>query len=148
MDWLRPVSSTVYQIQNLTKVDTQGMEANLTIYPDDQVWQEVSLGYAFNDRNKKQSNLVSKYVFDYLKHKFVLGVKNNLWFDVAASSQLIYQQRANAGGDFVLDTGFSKQFEQYSVFCKINNIFNHGYAEKANIPMPGREIFAGAQVQF
>jgi len=153
IDWVRAPASTVYNIININKVDTTGVQANLRAYPKASSlglkrWQELYLGYSFVDRNQHDNGLVSKYVFDYLEHKFVGGIINTLPWSITLDNSLIYQQRSNSGGDFILNSKFDKTINNYKVFLKVENVFNHAYVVKGNIPMPGRLFFAGLEVKW
>lgn len=153
IDWVRAPSATVYNIMNIARVDTNGIQADLRIYPKTsnaslEFWQEIYLGYAFIDRNQKENGLISKYVYDYLEHKFSGGVINLLPFGIRADNNFIYQQRSDKAGDFIFNSKFDKTINNYKIFVKVDNLFNHGYAEKGNIPMPGRWFFAGVEVEW
>ncbi len=153
IDWVRAPSSTVYNIKNITSADTRGLQADLRIYPKDvnmalKRWQEIYFGYSFVDRNQQDNVLISKYVFDYMQHKFVTGMINVLPFNIEVNSNINYQQRSNKGGDFIINSRFDKTINNYKVFLKVDNLFNHGHAEKGNIIMPGRWFFAGFEVQW
>jgi len=153
IDWVREPASTVYQVRNVAKVTTNGIEADIEIYPDIcgpyfNKWEKIFFGYSYIDRDEKDHGLVSKYVFDYLKHKAVVGSQQRISFDVDWTIRADYLQRANKGGDFILYTDFSKKINNYTVFLKVENLFNHGYSEKGNIPMPGRWIFAGVSATW
>lgn len=148
IDWTRPVSSTVYQVRNIAEVDTQGIEMNLKLFPSSEDWRELFLAYSYVDRDQKETGLISKYVFDYLRHKFVIGSEYVLPFDLVAKAALIYQQRVNKGGDFITNARLMKEFKQYKVFLRADNLFNHAYSEKGNIPMPGRWLFTGLEASW
>ncbi|MFH2137906.1 MAG: TonB-dependent receptor [Candidatus Omnitrophota bacterium] len=153
IDWVRAPAATVYQIQNVADVDTEGIEVKLTVYPEKKNsclpgCQELFFGYSYLDKQRKENGLVSKYVFDYLKHKFVLGTEVKLPADMTAGLNLNYLQRIYQAGDFVLNAKLSKKFEEYNVFLKADNILNHGYSERSNIPMPGRWLFLGVETQW
>ena len=153
IDWVRAPSATVYQVQNVAKVDTEGIEYRLNIYPekinaDWHRWRNLFFEYSYIDRKRSEHGLVSKYVFDYLKHKFILGSENILPWDVTANINLNYLQRSGKGGDFILNGKLSRKFEKVTVFFKADNIFNHAYSEKGNIPMPGRWLFLGMELEW
>ncbi|MBU1088220.1 MAG: TonB-dependent receptor [Candidatus Omnitrophica bacterium] len=153
IDWVRTPAATVYNIMNINRVDTNGFQADLRIYPKDMQmslkrWQEIYLGYAFVGREQKENGLISKYIFDYLEHKFVGGVINSLPYGISADSSILYLQRSDKGGDFIVNSKFDKIISNYKVFVKVDNVFNHAYAEKGNIPMPGRWFFAGVEAQW
>ena len=154
IDWVRAPLGTVYQAKNVAKVSTQGAEFNFKIYPEKTAaawksWSELSFGYTYLDRDQKEDiNFISKYVFDYLEHKFVLTTKNTWSLDIISELQLNYQQRVNKKGDFIFNAKFSKKIKNCDVFCKIDNLFDRNYTEKGNIPMPGRSIFAGVEAEW
>ncbi|MFH1062963.1 MAG: TonB-dependent receptor [Candidatus Omnitrophota bacterium] len=153
IDWVRTPESTVYNIMNIARVDTNGIQADLRIYPKNvkmslKHWQEIYLGYSFVDRNQQENGLISKYVFDYLEHKFVGGVINLLPCGITADNSLIYLRRSDKAGDFIINSRLDKTINNYKIFVKVDNLFNHGYAEKGNIPMPGRWFFTGVEVEW
>jgi iron complex outermembrane receptor protein len=153
IDWVRAPQATVYNIVNVADVDTRGIQADIRIYPKEwdlsfKRWQEVYFGYAYIDQERKQNSLISKYVFDYLQHKFVLGSINILPWQISMDNKIVYQERVYRGGDFIINTRFDKQIDNYNIFLKIDNLFNHAYSEKGNIPMPGRWIFAGIELRW
>ena len=148
IDWVREPSQTVYEIKNIKKVTTDGIEASLEISPESDSWREFFLGYAYTRRNEQDSQLISKYVFDYLKHKFIMRTGFFMPFKIMFDSETEYMQRDNKGGDFIMNSKISKEIKSGTVFFKADNLFNHGYAEKANIPMPGRWVFVGIKIDW
>lgn len=153
IDWVREKSQTVYDIRNVSRVTTDGVDIGLKIYPEvlrgvKPCLKEISFGYSYVLRSKQESELVSKYVFDYLKHKATLGGEFLLPLSISSTVQTQYLQRKDAGGDFIVNTSFSKKIKSYSIFVNIDNLFNHSYSRKANIPMPGRWMFAGIEAKW
>ena len=153
IDWVREKSQTVYEIRNISSVVTEGVDIGFKIYPEylrevNHSLKGFSLGYSFVLRSEQESELVSKYVFDYLRHKAVIGAEFLLPRDISATVETRYLQRADNAGDFIADVMFSKQIRSGRIFIDINNIFNHGYSRRANIPMPGRWMFAGVEVKW
>ena len=153
IDWVRDSSATVYQAENISRTTAKGLETNVKIYPEKifaalQCLQEVSFSYCYLDRDKKENNLISKYVFDYLKHKFVLGAKNSLPGDLKLDSSLLYLQKTNGSGDFIFNTALSRGFSGVEIFVRADNLFNHPYEEKSGIPMPGRWLFCGIKAEW
>ncbi len=153
IDWVRAPAATVYNIMNITRVGTTGVQADLRLYPASfgmglKRWQEIYLGYSFVNRDQQENGLISKYVFDYLEHKFVGGVINIFPWAISLDNSIIYQQRSNSGGDFIVNSKLDKTINNYKLFLRVDNVLNHGYAEKGNIPMPGRLFFAGIEVKW
>ncbi len=153
IDWVREKSQTVYEIRNVSRVATEGIDAGFKIHPEslnefNPSLKEISFGYSYVRRSRQESELVSKYVFDYLKHKFVLAGEFLLPHSISSKVQTQYLQRIDMSGDFIVNTTFSKEIKSYNVFINIDNLFNHGYSRKANIPMPGRWIFTGVEIKW
>ncbi len=153
IDWVREKSQAVYEIKNIAQVTTEGVDAGFKIYPEslsefNPSLKEVSLGYSYVRRSRQESELVSKYVFDYLKHKFVLAGEFLLPKSISLKTQTQYLQRVDKTGDFIVNTSFSRQIKSYKVFINIDNLFNNAYSMKSNIPMPGRWIFAGIESKW
>ena len=153
IDWVREKSKTVYEIKNVSRVVTEGIDAGLKIYPEilselSPALKEVSFGYSYVRRSQQESELVSKYVFDYLSQKFTLAGEFLLPQGISSSVQAQYLQRVDSAGDFIVNTSFSKEIKSYNVFINIDNLLNHGYSRKASIPMPGRWIVAGVKAKW
>ncbi|MFH1460333.1 MAG: TonB-dependent receptor [Candidatus Omnitrophota bacterium] len=153
IDWARTPDSTVYQVLNVAEVETRGLEADLKIKPEKinpslENWQKLKFGYTYIDKDKQVNNLISKYAFDFLKHKFTLGTEHKLIAGIILDAELSYLQRIDSGGDFIMNIKFSKVINEYTLFFNIDNIFNHGFTEKGNIPMPGRWLFFGVSAVF
>lgn len=153
IDWVRDPSQTVYDIKNVSKVTTDGLDAGLKIYSEalkgiNTSLKEISLNYSYIKRSKQESGLISKYVFDYLKHKAALGGEFILLNSISSRLEMQYLRRFDEAGDFIVNTSFSKKIKSYKLFINIDNLFNHGYSRKANIPMPGRWIFTGIEAKW
>ncbi|MCG2712083.1 MAG: TonB-dependent receptor [Candidatus Omnitrophica bacterium] len=153
IDWVREKSQTVYEIRNVSRVTTEGIDAGLKIYPEglnefNPALKGFSFEYSYVRRNSQENELVSKYVFDYLKHKFVLAGEFLLPHSISSKAEMQYLQRIDNAGDFIVNTSFVKEIKSYNIFINIDNLFNHSYSRKADIPMPGRWIFAGVKVSW
>ncbi|MFH2145011.1 MAG: TonB-dependent receptor [Candidatus Omnitrophota bacterium] len=153
IDWVRASPSSIYNAMNCQDIKTKGAQVDLRIFskvPGDGLVQfkQLNFGYTYLERDKAGNNLISKYVFDYLQHKFTLGTEYALFSQMFLKLNLMYLERVNNPGDFVLDSALSKSCKFYTVFLKIDNIFNHAYSEKAGIPLPGRWLSAGVQINW
>ncbi len=150
IDWVREKSQTVYEIRNISNVTTEGIDASVKISPENYSsfnasLKELSFGYSYVRRSRQESDLVSKYVFDYLEHKFVFAGEFILAKNISSNVQTQYLQRINKEGDFIVNASLLKEIKSYKVFINIDNLFNHGYSGKSSIPMPGRWISAGIE---
>ena len=83
IDWIKDDNEDLWQAQNLTEIKSYGAELQfeadvnklLSGYGPD----NVNLGYYFNSQFKNESDFISYYVLDYLKHKFVFSKKSEYY---------------------------------------------------------------------
>lgn len=153
IDWVRGQTETTYQAKNIAVVDTYGIELASRFYPARispglKNWQELYFGYTYLEREEQEKEFISKYVFDYLKHKFILGSSQKLVCDLILNLNLTYKQRIEKGADFILDSKVSRAFKRYKFFIQIDNVFNHAYADQGNLPMPGRWLIFGLEANW
>lgn len=156
IDWVRATTNDPWQARNVGKIDTDGVEIDIKIYPkeknEDLPISLISLGYSYLYSQKDESSLLSKYVMDYLKHQFTSSVSFDLPFGVEQMVRLSYEERINQRHYFLLDTKISKELKSKhyttKVFINVTNLLNTSYDEVAGVPMPGRWAECGMRVEF
>ena len=126
----------------------------------------LRMGYQFlNQENKSASenNPISKYVFNYLKHKFTAGLDveplrnlslsfNYRWQDRAGQYIEYVNLKAGAKVDYkpfsILDVKMNYQWRNMDLFVNANNIFNVTFVDLGNIPQPGFWLSGGVSYRF
>lgn len=142
IDWVKNESAEKWQAENIGKMSTKGIEAEVE-QRFDGFLSAISAGYTFLDIELKTQTEFSRYAMDHLKHQFTAKMENR--FLKNFSNQLVYryQERANGYSYHLLDEKLSYQFRNLNVFVLINNLTNMQYTEAFGVPMPGRWFHVG-----
>lgn len=113
--------------------------------------------------NKNNEELISRYVLDNLKHKFIASVNQQITADLALNLQALYQDREGSFTKYentlpvgetdyapfwLFDAKLIYEKNNISVFGSVNNVFNTSYNDIENVIQPGRWFKAGISYHF
>lgn len=165
IDWVKLPGETKWHSDNLTKLTTYGLEAQVKcdlplLLKNNIFLREVTLSYQWVSMVKPASDFISYYVMDYLKHKLVLNVRHRIWKKIGAAWVLSYRDRAGSYSD--VSTGTEKNYESYlladgKIFwdngpigfnVSMSNITNTHYRDISSVMMPGRWFMCGLQLEL
>lgn len=143
IDWVKTdIADKVWYAQNVGKIDTKGVEIELSHRVFD--WLKYTAGYTYLDSKVKKSNgLVSRYILDNLKHQVVAKLETR--FLKYFTNELVYRynERLNLGTYNLLDEKLSFSRKDLSVYVLINNLTNTIYTEAFGVEMPQRWFHLG-----
>jgi iron complex outermembrane receptor protein len=147
IDWARLPGGSVWQIQNLARVTTSGVELqfglNSILKRTGLEIQHVGLQYAYLDSDRSSNDFEYKYLLEHLRHQLTFTLDLN-WFDrVSQYSTVRYARRMTGGEHTVVDSKLSFAHQYGSIFAEVSNMFNEAYSEIRSIPMPGRWLRVG-----
>jgi iron complex outermembrane receptor protein len=149
IDWVRPESTDPWEAENISSVDTYGLEAGLTISPQVRRFlSQMHVSYAFLDSDKEIGTLQSKYVLDYLRHQLILGVMHEFPWQIQGNWTLHWKDRTNEESYVFMDVKIRKSYRWVEFFLQATNLLNTGYSEVGGVPMPGRWITAGVRLDL
>jgi iron complex outermembrane receptor protein len=152
IDWVHDASSTIWRAQNISKLNTQGVDASCTIrFKSTSAVagiRHLAFGYTYLSTDVAQSIFQSKYVLDILRHKAIAAASFWLPADLLADWEFRYEDRYNQSGYLVSDLKLAWSSAKFSVTLDALNLFNKTYMDIANIPMPGRWLKAGMGLKF
>ncbi len=169
IDWVREADTLKWQPMNVTKVEIYGIDALVKL----DLWKlnhrrffikNVSLQYTFINKSATSNDFESRYVMDYLRHKFVLGIHHRVFKNISATWKLRYQQRngdymlwdANAkkdirtayGAYILVDARVYWKAKSWTIFVDVKNIFDIDYVDYGNVMQPGRWFSVGVKKSF
>ena len=84
IDWVRENETEKWQPQNLTRINSTGLEFNGTFFPE-KIWKKsfpitkIGLNYSYTTLDKEKDYFFSNYVLDNLKHKFDAELDHKIW---------------------------------------------------------------------
>ena len=176
IDWILNTSSNLYHAQNLASLNSYGASVDVGVnmsqwLGEQQPVQHVKIGYQHitqKSDNAKQDNPISAYVFNYLRHKFTLGIQHRVVKNLTLSWNLRWQERAGNYLKYIpatatenakeiatpfkpftlLDVKAHYEFKKMNIFINANNLFNTTHVDFGNIPQPGFWLAGGISYTF
>ena len=155
IDWIMDTSKgqdAVWQSVNHTKINSIGLEAGAQLSMDK--WQ-LSIDYSYISQDKKQeTNIVSQYALEYLRHKLVAHARIQLLKPLSLSLNFRWQDRVGTYTDFdgivcdykpyaLFDSRLTWQQPKWKVYLEANNLFDTRYHDYGLVEQPGRWLIAG-----
>lgn len=160
IDWVRSSVQEKWQSQNISDIQTYGLETDLIWYMNFNILKKIRLFYAYNELLRFKSQLFSKYALDFLKHKASIStdLSYRKW---NALMRLMYLHRRGTYQDY--PSGEIKHFKpQYLVnaniswqlrkninlFLSIYNLLNQQTFDFGLIPLPPRWAMTGINISL
>ncbi len=153
IDWIKYQPDDKWQTQNLTQLNTFGIEADCYIFFEKKFIQKIKFSYAYLHMNKNtDQNIISKYALDYLKHKLNIELHHRFLFNSSIHWTAIYKNRNGQYLNyidnqyrlfdyqpyFLTHVKINKSFDKTRFAIGIENIFNIAYNDLSYVKMPGR----------
>jgi iron complex outermembrane receptor protein len=162
IDWVSETPGGVLKATNLTSVNKTGFEANVSLSFKELLPQlsatRLNLGYMYLNQKRDAGNLVSNYVLDYLRHKFIAGLSHPIYKGLSANWQFRWQKREGTYTKYenltlaseeaypafsLLDLKLNWSLNNFTVYLTANNLFNVSYYDRGNIPQTGFWLLGG-----
>ncbi len=162
IDWVKTENETVWRSMNHTQINSKGIEFNLKYLPAEHLgekWpQVVNIGYFFNNQSKEEGALISYYILDNLRHKFVASVNQQVTRKISVDFKFRFQDREGTfslfrAGESAVETPYNPfwlidakilyQKNNFSLYISSSNLLNKSYFDLGNIIQPGRWIKTG-----
>ena len=168
IDWVKKPDDNVWYAENITKLNTDGLEFSARINPgkllDKKVFiQSLNLTCSWLTQNKQSGIYESQYVLDYLKYKINLGISHKVVKNVGINWQVSYQKRNGTytywdGSQYgqnveykpflLVDSRLYWNKKGSTFYLEASNLFNKSYYDFGNIPEPGRWLKIGFTQQL
>jgi iron complex outermembrane receptor protein len=165
IDWGKLPNESVYQARNIFEMNTFGIGANTTLHFQGlfgtNFLNYLKLDYLFLNQNKNsESQYISYYVLDYLKHKLSISFSHKIIKNINAVWTAVYQKRM---GSYALSTtGEEKSYDPFwlfnvkvnwsiknlNVYLDISNILAQKYFYYSEVPQPERWVKVGISYEL
>jgi len=148
IDWIKASSSqSFYQANNRTEVKTEGIEAEIDAKLTK--WLRIEANYTYIDSDIKESDdYISKYALNHPDHKVFAKIEVPLG-SLTQSVNLLYKNRKGYSSYILFGCDIDYKLNKYSsLFASADNIFDIEYEDIRDIPLPGRQLRAGAKIRF
>lgn len=160
IDWVRQTDTEKWQTQNLTKINTTGVELSGNLSPE-KIWKtklfltRLGINYAYSHLEKGKNDVFSYYILDNLKHKLDFQIEHRIWQKLAASWKISYQDRNGMRTStepykpfWMVNTRLSWKSQSTEVYATASNLFNKKYFDLGPVEQPGRWITVGISHQL
>ena len=168
IDWIKKQDESVWYAQNITTLNTDGVEFSARIDPqkliDKKIFiKSINLSWSWLTQNKHSGIYASKYVLDFLNHKIDFGLSHSVFKNVGINWQISYQDRNGSytnwegskyGNEveykpFVLvDCRLYWTKKATNIYLEASNLLGKTYWDFGNIEQPGRTLRIGIIHQF
>ncbi|MDA3930708.1 MAG: TonB-dependent receptor [Prolixibacteraceae bacterium] len=168
IDWVRNTTEEKWRTINHTELNTTGFEVSLQtdlekIVPEQNLFKGLRLSYTNVYQNKVETELISNYSLNYLKHRLDVSLNHSVWKNISASWHFAFQDR---NGEYLKYENSQsvgmKDYEPFSttdikiiwnhagwkIYASLNNIFDVEYYDIGNVQQPGRWIKVGVSKRF
>lgn len=169
IDWDKESPDAKWKSQNIGTVKKYGIESGATILFH-KIFTNISspltlnIGYNYLYQNPDgEKEMISAYVFNYLKHKFTSQLNHPVFKNITANWYFRWEDRQGTyvsyvdtkAGDTVsykdfsiLDFNLLWNYNSFKFNLAANNIFDVTYCDIGNIPQPGFWISAGVRYKY
>jgi iron complex outermembrane receptor protein len=168
IDWVKKPDENIWHAQNITKLNTDGLEFAAKIIPeklfDKKTFiKSVELSWAWLTQDKQSGIYASKYVLDFLKNKINLGISHEIVKNVGINWAISYQDRngtytnwegSKYGNEvkykpfLLIDSRIYWHKKGTTIYTEASNVSNTAYYDFGNIRQPGRWLRIGFIHQF
>ena len=174
IDWMYNDSDKKWYSTNIKQgslLRTLGASINTSIgfkqlIGSNQPIESLQIGYQYltqNSTDASETNPISRYVFNYLKHKLTATLKHDIVKNMSMVWKCRWQDREGVYTQyvdlkengvvayrpfFILDLRVEYKLSGFDLFVNANNIFNTRYVDFGNIPQSGFWLSAGASYSF
>ncbi|WP_430974082.1 TonB-dependent receptor plug domain-containing protein [Sunxiuqinia rutila] len=168
IDWVRESEEFLWETRNLTEIKSNGLEFIAALNVPELLGQpffiqRINTNYAYNQLDKSQSEYLSNYALDNLKHKFVFSVDHKLWKNLMGAWNFRFQDRNGSYAQFedaiyvgeadyesfwLTDLKVYWKTRKLQVSASATNLFDQKYVDLGNIRQPGRWLTFGVKYQI
>jgi len=148
IDWARGINdvNAKYIVQNIAAINTYGIDLSISYSPlvnNTSCLKKISLNYTYLKSDFNETNFLSLYILDLLRHQFIAEITHIVPFDIIFNWAFRYENRYNFDNYFITDLKLSRSFNIFDLSLSALNLFNKSYMDVTGIPLPGRWIKAG-----
>lgn len=155
IDWVKHADSTLWETQNLTKLNTVGFQTSISLNPKNIIGEKciikhLALSYTYISSEKDAEKMQSLFALDYLRHKFVASSGFELGLGFGIDARVSYQEREGTyysyakdaelpyDNVFLMASRIHYTYKYINVYLDIDNILDSKYQDIGNIIQPGR----------
>lgn len=168
IDWVKADADALWESKNHTKIETKGVETTINFDLKEwighrQPFTSLVLGYMYIDQNIEESELISNYRLNYLRHKFTAALQHEVVDNLTFSWKFRWQDRIGSYIQYIdlqpselvkytpfglIDVKVDYNLNKINLFLNANNILNTQQVDFGNIPQPGFWLSGGLSIKM
>ena len=159
IDYVKSTAAdSVFRAVNFTTATTRGMEAVFRwisginveqISMDECSLHSVMVSYTFLDSHIDAVNVYkSVYSFTHPKHQLSAECSGALPLSVKWTASAVHKIKIDGSAYTLVDAKVSRLLSHINVFLQGTNLLNQSYEEIADVPLPGRWLWAGVELKI
>jgi vitamin B12 transporter len=163
IDWVKTDLAEKWTTINHTTLNNMGLEFSMVLFLDkifvnQTILKSLALDYGYINQEKIETNFISNYSLNYLKHKLNIKLEHKIIENLHLNWFLNYQHRngvyekfvdktsvgiENFSPLFLIDIKLAYGINGWNFSVSANNVFDEEYFDYGNIIQPGRWIKLG-----
>lgn len=164
IDWVKDPSpdSLIWRSMNHGNIYFTGANVMAELMPPETSFLRridlLSVSYAFLDADRS-SVMLSKYAYDYIRHKVVANIIIETFWDIRTSAIVTFQDRNNFYQDingesvpyepfWLCDLKIYRKFRNNTIHIAASNLFNTMFYDFGGIPQPGTWLSGGLVIDL
>lgn len=164
IDWVKDPSpdSLIWRSMNHGNIYFTGANVMAELMPPESSFLSridmLSVSYAFLDADRS-SVMLSKYAYDYIRHKVVTNIIIDTFWDIRTSAIVTFQDRNNFYQDingesvpyepfWLCDLKIYRKFRNNTIHIAASNLFNTMFYDFGGIPQPGTWLSGGLVIDL
>lgn len=139
IDWVGTSTTGPWKAENIGKVRIYGLDSSVkfNLYSF-----STRFGYSWMG-SKEYDVYFSKYALRYPTNQISLEINRNFNGNIYSSVKLLYKERLNEKGYFLLNGKISRSIQNIELFIEGTNLLDQKYEEIKGVPQAGRWFGTG-----
>jgi iron complex outermembrane receptor protein len=146
IDYSKYDLSQPWQAVNVANFAYNGAETNLRLRLP--ASQQLQLGYTAVQATAPPPGLISEYAFNYAAQSALIAWSGQLPGQITARSQLAVIQKTRQSPYPLWDVSLARNTGRIRPYVRVLNLTDTSYQEVPGVPVQGRTIMAGAQLNW
>ncbi|MBT7789715.1 MAG: TonB-dependent receptor [Calditrichaeota bacterium] len=152
IDWVRNNPENPWQAENITNLNTNGLELDIRYYPQRHFAglpvYLIQIGTTWLKSDAGAPSYQSKYALNYLNRQLQTSIEHGLPFGFHQTWNLSNRDRKNGDEFTLLDSKISGQIQTIGISFTVSNILDEEYYEIGLVEMPGRWFKMGVEYKI
>ena len=149
IDYTKSNINEKWMAQNSAKTTTKGVELSSSYsFQILKKSQKLQINYTFIDDDIDETVAFSKYALNSLKHQVNASFSSEMFSFLESSFSYKYRERTGGDSYNLVDAKLGVNFDKWSSYLYLNNIFDIEYSHTNLVPMPSRNFMIELSYKF